>query len=127
MTRRAQAIARALATQYLHPADKQEVAQSLPLDPLALGAAESLAGDIEYRIHLIVQEAKKFMVAGKRSTLSPEDVEYAMEALNVEVGRVFSLHPGVQRAEGNATLLLRSRCGLNCWKSLKASFASTCT
>jgi len=66
--------------------DWQEVAQSLPLDPLAPGAAESLAADVEYRIHLILQEAKKFMVAGRRSTLLPEDVEYAMDALNVEVG-----------------------------------------
>jgi hypothetical protein len=41
---------------------------------------------VEYRLHLIIQEAKKFMVHGKRATLLPEDVEYAMEALNVEVG-----------------------------------------
>lgn len=41
---------------------------------------------MEYRLHLIIQEAKKFMVHGKRATLLPEDVEYAMEALNVEVG-----------------------------------------
>ena len=65
--------------------DSQEVAQSLPLDPLAQGASESLAADVEYRIHLILQEAKKFMVAGRRSTLLPEDVEYAMDALRVEV------------------------------------------
>ncbi|WVQ79482.1 hypothetical protein IAT38_001581 [Cryptococcus sp. DSM 104549] len=61
-----------------------EVAQSLPLDPLGQGAASLLAGDVEYRLHLILQEAKKFMVHGKRSTLMPEDVEYALEALNVE-------------------------------------------
>jgi transcription initiation factor TFIID subunit 6 len=40
---------------------------------------------VEYRLHLILQEAKKFMVHGKRQTLLPEDVEHAMEALNVEV------------------------------------------
>jgi hypothetical protein len=28
------------------------------------------------------------MVAGKRNTLLPEDIEYAMEALNVEVSRL---------------------------------------
>ncbi|WVQ96401.1 hypothetical protein IAU59_003506 [Kwoniella sp. CBS 9459] len=69
----------------IYPSDSVvEVAQSLPIDPLAQGTAELLAGDVEYRIHLILQEAKKFMTHGKRRTLLPEDVEYAMEALNVE-------------------------------------------
>ncbi|KAL1407644.1 histone H4-like TAF Taf6, SAGA complex subunit [Vanrija albida] len=66
------------------PESIQEVAQSLPLDPLGPGAADLLAGDVEYRLHFLLQEAKKFMVHGRRSTLTPEDVEYAMEALNVE-------------------------------------------
>jgi transcription initiation factor TFIID subunit 6 len=63
----------------IYPAD------SLSIDPLGQGAADLLAGDVEYRLHLILQEAKKFMVHGKRQTLLPEDVEHAMEALNVEV------------------------------------------
>lgn len=68
-----------------YPTDSvQEVAQSLALEPLGSGAAELLAGDVEYRLNLILQEAKKFMVHGKRTTLKPEDVEHAMEALNVE-------------------------------------------
>ncbi|KAK6909003.1 hypothetical protein I203_103013 [Kwoniella mangroviensis CBS 8507] len=69
----------------IYPSDSiSEVAQSLPLDPLGPGAADLLAGDVEYRLHLIIQEAKKFMAHGKRGTLMPEDVEYAMDALNVE-------------------------------------------
>ena len=75
---------------------QQEVAQSLPLDVLSPGAAEALAGDVEYRIHLIIQEAKKFMIHGKRGTLLPEDIEHAMEALNVEVSRV-TLNPSLFR------------------------------
>lgn len=59
--------------------------QSLPLDPLGPGAADLLAGDVEYRLHYLVTEAKKFMVHGKRTTLMPEDIEHAMEALNIEV------------------------------------------
>lgn len=51
-----------------------------------------LASDVEYRLHFLLQEAKKFMVHGKRSTLMPEDVEHAMEALNVEVGVLHILH-----------------------------------
>lgn len=70
----------------IYPSESiQEVAQSLPLDPLGPGAATLLAGDVEYRLHLILQEAKKFMVHAKRSTLMSEDVEHALEALNVEV------------------------------------------
>ncbi|CAD6567611.1 MAG: hypothetical protein TREMPRED_003748 [Tremellales sp. Tagirdzhanova-0007] len=69
----------------IYPSDSvSEVAASLPIDLLAPGAADSLASDVEYRLHLILQEAKKFMVHAKRGTLLPEDVEYAMEALNVE-------------------------------------------
>lgn len=76
----------------IYPSESiQEVAQSLPLDALGPGAATLLAGDVEYRLHLILQEAKKFMVHAKRSTLMPEDVEHALEALNVEVGPFFNL------------------------------------
>lgn len=63
----------------------QEVHSALPLDPLGNGTPELLAADVEYRLHLIAQEARKFMVAAKRRTLRPEDVEMAMEAMNVEV------------------------------------------
>ncbi|BEI92919.1 uncharacterized protein CcaverHIS019_0505470 [Cutaneotrichosporon cavernicola] len=69
----------------IYPPDSvQEVHQSLPLDPLGPGAADLLAGDVEYRLHYLLQEAKKFMVHGKRTTLMPEDIEHAMEALNIE-------------------------------------------
>jgi hypothetical protein len=57
----------------------------LAIDVLGSGVSDLLAADVEYRIHLIAQEAKKFMVQGKRSTLLPEDIEQAMAALNVEV------------------------------------------
>ena len=70
----------------------QDVAQSLAIDVLGPGVSDLLAADVEYRIHLIAQEAKKFMVQGKRSTLLPEDIEQAMAALNVEVS-MFSCLP----------------------------------
>ena len=66
----------------------QDVAQSLAIDVLGSGVSDLLAADVEYRIHLIAQEAKKFMVQGKRSTLLPEDIEQAMAALNVEVSPI---------------------------------------
>jgi len=64
------------------------VAQSLAIDVLGSGVSDLLAADVEYRIHLVAQEAKKFMVQGKRSTLLPEDIEQAMAALNVEVSPI---------------------------------------
>ncbi|ORY35025.1 hypothetical protein BCR39DRAFT_516221 [Naematelia encephala] len=73
------------ATLGIYPTESvQEVASSLPLDPLTPAALTSLAADIEYRLHLITQEAKKFMVHAKRGTLRSEDIDHALEALNVE-------------------------------------------
>jgi len=43
------------------------------------------------------------MVAGKRNTLSPEDVEYAMEALNVEVRLPISVILLHLRVSGEST------------------------
>lgn len=45
----------------------------------------ALAQDTEYRVREVIQEASKFMIHGKRTKLSVEDVNYALEARNVEV------------------------------------------
>ncbi|EIW72312.1 hypothetical protein TREMEDRAFT_70674 [Tremella mesenterica DSM 1558] len=69
----------------IYPPDSvNDVAHGLPIDNLGQGAADLLASDVEYRLHLITQEAKKFMVHAKRTTLTSDDVEYAMEVLNLE-------------------------------------------
>jgi transcription initiation factor TFIID subunit 6 len=65
----------------------QDIAQSLAIDVLGSGVSDLLAADVEYRIHLIAQEAKKFMIQGNRTTLLPEDIEDAMAVLNVEVSK----------------------------------------
>lgn len=82
----------------------QEASHSLALDPLAPGVADILASDIEHKLHLIIQEARKFMVHGKRGTLMPEDVEYAMEALNVEVCPVVSAW--MRRREASLSVII---------------------
>lgn len=44
-----------------------------------------MAGDVEYRLNLVIQEAQKFMRHAKRTTMVPGDIDYALQALNVQV------------------------------------------
>ncbi len=50
--------------------------------------AVSLAQDVEYRIHEIVQEAMKFMRHGKRTKLTVDDINNALRVRNVEVKKL---------------------------------------
>lgn len=44
----------------------------------------ALAQDVEYRTREIIQEAAKFMINAKRTKLTVEDVNYALQSRNVE-------------------------------------------
>lgn len=46
--------------------------------------AKSLAMDIEYRIHEIIEQGLKFMRHSKRTTLTTDDISHALRVLNVE-------------------------------------------
>ena len=48
-----------------------------------------LAHDVEYRIREVAQEASKYMFHAHRTKLSVEDINYALQARNVEVTRDF--------------------------------------
>ena len=63
----------------------QDVAESLAIEKISDETCQAVAGDIEYRLNLIIQEAQKFMRHAKRTTLLPEDIDYALQALNVQV------------------------------------------
>ena len=45
----------------------------------------ALSQDVEYRCREIIQEAAKFMCNAKRTKMSVDDINYALEARNVEV------------------------------------------
>ncbi|XVF81528.1 hypothetical protein PTKIN_Ptkin15bG0162400 [Pterospermum kingtungense] len=60
------------------------IAQSLGINNLSADAALSLAPDVEYRMRGIMQEAIKCMRHSRRTTLSTDDVDGALNLRNVE-------------------------------------------
>ena len=69
--------------------EQQDIAESVGIPNLKDDVATSLAQDVEYRIHEIVQEAMKFMRHGKRTKLTVDDINNALRVRNVEVQRHF--------------------------------------
>ncbi|KAG0214040.1 hypothetical protein BGX28_002906 [Mortierella sp. GBA30] len=62
----------------------RDIAESVGIPNLKDDVAVSLAQDVEYRIHEIVQEAMKFMRHGKRTKLTVDDINNALRVRNVE-------------------------------------------
>ncbi|KAI8352755.1 transcription initiation factor TFIID complex 60 kDa subunit [Mortierella sp. GBAus27b] len=62
----------------------KDIAESVGIPNLKDDVAASLAQDVEYRIHEIVQEAMKFMRHGKRTKLTVDDINNALRVRNVE-------------------------------------------
>ncbi|XP_054797836.1 transcription initiation factor TFIID subunit 6-like isoform X2 [Prosopis cineraria] len=61
------------------------IAQSIGINNLSPDVALSLAPDVEYRMREIMQEAIKCMCHSKRTTLTADDVDCALNLRNVEV------------------------------------------
>src|ERR1700720_4553076 len=79
----------------------QDVAESLGITSLPDAVASSLASDVEYRIHQVVevrfrmhlamrlmmayvQEASRFMRHARRTTITTSDIAQALRVLNIE-------------------------------------------
>lgn len=62
----------------------KDVAETLGISNLPDDVAKTLAMDVEYRIHEVIEQALKFMRHSKRTTLGTSDVGEALRALNVE-------------------------------------------
>lgn len=60
------------------------IAQSIGINNLSPDVALALAPDVEYRMREIMQEAVKCMRHSKRTTLTAEDVDGALNLRNVE-------------------------------------------
>ncbi|XVF21071.1 hypothetical protein REPUB_Repub12eG0059000 [Reevesia pubescens] len=60
------------------------IAQSIGINNLSTDAALSLAPDVEYRMREIMQEAIKCMRHSRRTTLTTDDVDGALNLRNVE-------------------------------------------
>lgn len=68
---------------YNHDSVK-DVADALGITNLHEEVAKTLAQDVEYRIHAIIQEASKFMRHAKRSTMRTSDISHALRVLNID-------------------------------------------
>ena len=60
------------------------IAETVGISNLKDEVAEALAPDVEYRLRDLVQEALKFQRHGRRDTLTPEDINYALRLRNCE-------------------------------------------
>lgn len=62
----------------------RDVAESLGITNLSETVASSLASDVEYRIHQVIEEASRFMRHARRTTITTSDVDQALRVLNIE-------------------------------------------
>lgn len=62
----------------------KDAAEALGISNLPDEVAKTLAMDIEYRIHEVVEQALKFMIHSKRTTVTAKDISAALRVLNVE-------------------------------------------
>ncbi|KAL5632606.1 hypothetical protein ACGC1H_005526 [Rhizoctonia solani] len=62
----------------------KDVADSLGITNLPDSVAAALASDVEYRLHQVIEEAARFTRHGRRSTISPADIDQALRVLNIE-------------------------------------------
>ncbi|KAH7923346.1 TAF-domain-containing protein [Leucogyrophana mollusca] len=66
------------------PDSVRDVAESLGISNLSDAVASSLASDVEYRIHQVVEEASRFMRHARRTTITTSDIDQALRVLNIE-------------------------------------------
>ncbi|KZT60661.1 TAF-domain-containing protein [Calocera cornea HHB12733] len=62
----------------------KDVADSLGITSLSEPIASALASDVEYRLNQVLEEAVRYMKHGKRTTLTPADIDLALRNLNIE-------------------------------------------
>lgn len=67
-----------------NPDSVRDVAESVGIGNLNNEAVQALQQEIEYRVHGVIQEAKRFMRAGKRTVLQTTDISQALKVLEVE-------------------------------------------
>ncbi|KAF9223002.1 transcription initiation factor TFIID complex 60 kDa subunit [Gyrodon lividus] len=62
----------------------KDVAESLGVTSLPDAVASTLASDVEYRIHQVIEEAARYMRHARRTTLTTADIDLALRTLNIE-------------------------------------------
>ncbi|KAF9525550.1 transcription initiation factor TFIID complex 60 kDa subunit, partial [Crepidotus variabilis] len=61
----------------------KDIAESLNVT-ISESVASSLAGDVEYRLNQVIEEAARFMRHGRRTMLTTSDIDQAFRVLNIE-------------------------------------------
>lgn len=72
------------AKHWWNPDNLRDVAESVGISALNAEAVEALQQEVEYRVAMVITEAKRFMHAGKRTVLQTTDVAQALKVLEVE-------------------------------------------
>ncbi|KIK92430.1 hypothetical protein PAXRUDRAFT_34527 [Paxillus rubicundulus Ve08.2h10] len=62
----------------------KDVAEFLGITSLPDAVASTLASDVEYRIHQVIEEASRYMVHARRTTITTADIDLALRTLNIE-------------------------------------------
>ena len=67
-----------------NPDTVRDVAESVGISSITTEAVDHLTRDVEFRVGLVVLEARKFMRHSKRTTLTTQDVSHALRVLDIE-------------------------------------------
>ena len=67
-----------------NPDNVKDVAESVGISNLNEDAVRAVSQEAEYRLGQVIVEAMRFMRAGKRTTLSTQDISQALKVLDVE-------------------------------------------
>lgn len=71
-------------TLWSHSDTVKDVAEAIGIPALSDDVSKAMAMDVEYRLHEVIEQARKFMRHSKRRTLTTRDISSALKVLNVE-------------------------------------------
>lgn len=77
-------MSRQSTTLWSHSDTVRDAAEAIGVGALSDDVSKAMAMDVEYRLHEVVEQARKFMRHSKRRTLTTRDVSAALRVLNVE-------------------------------------------
>jgi len=72
------------AKHWWNPDNLRDVGESVGISQMNSEAIQALQEEVEYRVFMVIQEAKRFMIAGKRTVLHTTDITQALKVLEVE-------------------------------------------
>lgn len=77
-------MSRQSTTLWSHSDTVRDAAEAIGIGTLSDDVSKAMAMDVEYRLHEVIEQARKFMRHSKRRTLTTRDISAALKVLNVE-------------------------------------------